>query len=231
LKGPFFVFAILSMLGCGPQIEAVDGPLTLMDAISVTASGPLSASSLSFHASGGLSGPDRTAVVNVDLAQLALRLDVEDAHSALRFLDLPLGDLTISPDALPPVGLDLVDLRLGVETDAPLAVVGKSAEELWLASKMGLRLTWSLKLPSGDRYALGPVHLTGIDMAVRVHRMGEGYVMTMHASCDAVCWSLPKLLTVGDLQVDLEAPVTVTPIDRGPINLPPAGAGPATIVN
>lgn len=223
--------SLLTTLGCGPQVEPVDAPLSLLDAISVTATGQLAPSALTFSVSGGVSGPDKTAAVRVNLAELALRLDVEGDAALLRFVDLPLGDLTISPEALPPVGLKLVNLRLGVETAAPLKVVGKNADELWLASSMGLRLSWSLALPDGSTYALGPIRLAAIEVSARIYRVEDGYRMTLHASCDEACWTLPNLLSVRDMEIDLEAPVTVTAIDRSPFSLPPAHPGDPTVVD
>ncbi len=199
--------ALMSLVGCA-QPDTTDAQVPLASPAEVTASRAGNESRVRVMAAGGFA--TRPSELAFDVQGLQLRIETGD-RPQLQQLSLPLGDVTVSKDVLPPTGLMLRDLRLSIEQPVDATVVHAQQDALELSLRAPLRLDWSLVLEDGTVYALGPAHTEPVQLDVHLVRHAAGTTATVSAVCPGTCWSLDGIAQLSDGRIDLIADATVSP--------------------
>jgi hypothetical protein len=147
--------------------------------------------------------------VAMTIAQPLVKLHTTGDRAMLDAVELPLGDVTISAEALPPKGLVLRNLV--VKAPAMHAdILYAEADALEVRAKLPLSLDWSLQLDDGSLYPLGTVHTTPLNVDIDVVRAGGTTTATVQAACLGVCWSVDGVAKLSDASVYLEIAAEVT---------------------
>lgn len=124
-------------------------------------------------------------------------------------VSLPLGDVTISAEALPPKGLVLKNLV--VSAPATRAEILHDQENaLEVRATLPLALDWSVVLDDGSLYPLGTVHTEPLNVDIQVSRSAEGTTATVQAACLGTCFALDGVAKLSNGTVYLEAGADVT---------------------
>src|SRR5206468_10994728 len=105
-------------------------------------------------------------------------------------LELPLGDVDISANALPPAGLKLRGLSLGIDGAADATAEYASDDVLELHASAPLRLAWSVVLADGSVHALGPAVTGPLAFDIEVERKGAAVSTRLYARCPETCWTV-----------------------------------------
>jgi hypothetical protein len=171
----------------------------------VVQNGTVTESSVSFTIEGGFAAPSE---VSMAIAKPILKFHTTDRTAEIDAVTLPLGDVTISAEALPPKGLKLRNLV--VKTGATHATVLHAQDDaLELRAKLPLSLEWAMQLDDGSLYQLGTVRTEPLNVDIQVVRGADGQsVATVQAACLGVCWAVDGLAKLSDgvvyLQTDAE---------------------------
>lgn len=169
-------------------------------------SGAVADSRVTFTIEGGYALP---SAVTMTAAQSVLTLHTSAHRAQLDAFELPLGDVTISAEALPPRGLILRNL---VVKAAPtrVAVLHAQDDALDLRASVPLTLDWSMQLDDGSLYPLGPAHTEPVNLDVQIVRAGGRTTATVQAACLGTCWAVDGVarLSNGALYLDAAAEVT-----------------------
>jgi hypothetical protein len=186
----------------GPAVP-LDKPLQL------SASSPDAASDVSFDISSGIgSGSQLTLPVR----SLTLRAKTGSSPS-LEALEMPLGDVDIPASVLPPAGLSLRALSLGIPTAVAADIVHQQADALELHVRSPLRLTWSLVASDGSIRPLGPVPTEPLDIDIQTSLGSDGTpATTVTARCAGECWSIKAIADMRDGAVYIESPAELSPL-------------------
>jgi hypothetical protein len=201
----FFLGCIAALAGCAEGHPAASD--SLADSIDVQSTGAPVESSVTFTMEGGFAGPSEVAM---PIAQPLLKLHTRGDRAELDAIMLPLGDVTISREALPPKGLVLRNLV--VKAPATRAEIMHAQDDaLELRAKLPLSLDWSLQLDDGSLYPLGTVHTDPINVDVQVVRAGGRVTATVQAACLGTCWAVDGVAKLSNGAVYLETAAEVTP--------------------
>jgi hypothetical protein len=210
----------LLLLG-GCTARNASGPIPLFDPVRVTAVGaPAPDSAVRFHAVGGVGA--RAADIDLPVRQLTLVLVTDGDRAKLEELVLAVDDMNIPPDVLPPSGLPLRDLRIDVHAPGHMQVVQADENALALMAPMPLVLDWSMALPDGSLWPLGPAATDPLTLALAVTRTADGTRVAVDATCRGTCWSLPGMVEVSDLSVHGASSATVEDATSAPAPATPA---------
>ena len=189
--------------GCSGAQPATNDSLARPVAVET---GAVSHSNVTFMIEGGFATASQVAItVQAPLVKLHTTGD----RAYLDAVTLPLGDVTISAQALPPKGLVLRNLIVKApETHAEIMRAQNDALEV--RANVPLSLDWSVQLDDGSLYPLGTVRTTPLDLDIDVERSGGLTTATVQAACLGTCWSVDGVATLsnGSLAVDAAADVT-----------------------
>jgi hypothetical protein len=198
-------FLLLAACG-GPEPGA--GGFTFDAPLRVEADGPVYGGALRFTVAGGVG--TRTGEVVVPLDHLAVRIDKRADRVMLERLEVPIGDLDVPAQALPPDGLPLRDMELAMKPPVVATVVRVDPDFLALSVRLPLRLTWETVLLDGTPWSLGPVDTDPIDVSLTVTAGPDGTTARVEAACGATCWELPGVVAVRDVSLAAETRAHVT---------------------
>jgi hypothetical protein len=199
VKRLFFFGCIAALAGCseGHPSAAADS----LDRPVQVETGSVTESDVSFTIQGGFASATQVAMtVNKPLVKLHTTAD----YAWLDAVELPLGDVTISADALPPKGLVLRNLVVSAPA-THATVLHEQADALELRVKLPLSLDWSMQLDDGSLYKLGTVHTAPINVDINVVRANGQMTATLQAACLGTCWAVDGVATLSDGSVYLEA--------------------------
>jgi hypothetical protein len=207
-------FAILFIAaGCGNSphpSEAAPSVISLNAPVRVAASGPaLDPTALRVRVGGGITTHESVAELSLQALQLVVVSDGERA--TLEALELPIADVDITPEGLPPNGLHLRDLRL---TAAPTQaeIVHADRDALELRATVALKFTWSMLLADGTPWTLGPATTPPLPLTLQVTRGADGAVtLAASAAHDGVCWAVDGVVSMSDLSLSLAADAALAP--------------------
>lgn len=201
------VSAVVSMTGCSDHSPAPTG-VNLTQPALVTAHAPDAVSHIDVIAAGNLS--KTPSPLTLPFTGLALEVKT-GARPQLTKLELPIGDVSLSAETLPPNGLRLHDVTLGVAEPVHAEVVHAQPDAIELTVRAPLRLQWSMELSDGTLYKLGPAPTTPLDIDVKIVGgiAGQAPVATVSTRCSGTCWSLKGIADLRDGALYLEAGVDV----------------------
>ncbi len=201
-----FLGCLAALTGCAESHPATSD--SLAGSIDVATGAPLQ-SSVTFTMEGGFAGPRQ---VSMTVSQPLIKLHTRGDRAELDAISLPLGDVAISADVLPPKGITLRNLV--VKAPATHAeVMHAQNDALELRASLPLSLDWSLQLDDGSLYPLGDVHTAPVNVDVTVVRFNGQVTATLQAACLGTCWSIDGVakLSNGALYVESAAEVTPAP--------------------
>jgi hypothetical protein len=201
---------LLGLLGCAPK-TGTQPPQTL------TLAKPLRLSSLAARpdqsqvelvtASGkGVLGPSLRLEVNA--LQLLASTDYRTGHIDL--LSIPLPNVTIAAELLPPDGIELRDLTVSIAEPTDAEILIRTDNALAMKARVPLKLSWSVTLPTGGIYRLGDVLTPPVDLALDVEERTEGLVTTVSAACMGECWKADGVLAIRDAKVAVVADAAIS---------------------
>jgi hypothetical protein len=193
--------------GCSDHSPAPAG-INLTQPAVVSARTPDSSSHIRIVAAGNLAKTPSP----VTLPFTGLELEVKtSAHPQLTKLSLPIGDVSLSAETLPPNGLKLHDVALGIAEPVRATVVHAQRDAVELTVRAPLSLQWSIELADGSLYPLGPAPTAPLDFDVKVVEATEGKpaIATVTTRCDGACWSLKGIAELRDGALYLEAAADV----------------------
>ncbi|MDB4969482.1 MAG: hypothetical protein JWN44_5171 [Myxococcales bacterium] len=169
--------------------------------------GAVTESSVSFTIEGGFA---QASEVSMTVAKPILKLHTTDKYAEIDAVTLPLGDVTISAEALPPRGLILRNLV--VKTGAAHAtVMHAQADALELRAKLPLSLDWAVQLDDGSLYQLGTVKTAPLNVDVQIVRGADGKsIATVQAACLGTCWAVDGVAKLSDGNVYLQTDAELT---------------------
>jgi hypothetical protein len=183
---------------------------SLMQPLQVTATHPAAETSVSFDISSWQQG----STAHLALSPTDLRLVVRTGgHGEITGLELPLADQDISAQAMPPSGLKLRNLQLGLDGTVPVETRYSSDDYLELHADAALRLAWSVVLSDGSIYALGPAVTSPLSFDVQLERSDTDVTARVYARCDGDCWTLDGVARIANGQLHLVASADVKPLD------------------
>lgn len=202
---------IALVAGCGGNVGPAPDEIAFTTPIHVTTSGAVTPSSgVRFDVRGGVG--DQHGVLSVAIQRFDFALAVGAERATLEQLDVVLGDMNVPSTAMPPVGLPLRDLSLGVVPPVRLEIIERNTDLVALRASLPLELAWELELPDGTHYPLGPARTQPLPVDVVVARDAAGdEAATIEIGWKGVVWELPGIVTVRDLFAHAEVPVTVVP--------------------
>jgi len=129
----------------------------------------------------------------------------------LMAMTLPVGDVDVSPQLMPPNGIKLRQISLSVAQPVAAHVVRATDNAVEITVHTPLTLHWRMVLDDGTTWALGPTRTEALDLDVRVVRAGDVYSAVVDASCPGECFVLDGVTALRNGQLDLAADVDVTP--------------------
>jgi hypothetical protein len=198
----------LVLIGCADPTPAPPELASLASPAVVISRHADQTSRVAVVASGGLSSTPSD--LTLPIGDLSLRLRTGE-RAQLEQLDVPLGDVSVSADTLPPNGLQLRDLRLSLAQPVRAEVVHAQPDALELKAMAPLELAWSLVLADGSLYPLGRVRTEPLALDLAVVRSADGIHTTLSAHCPGTCWSLDGIANLRDGDLYLEAAAALTP--------------------
>jgi hypothetical protein len=204
VKSLFFLGCVVGLVGCSEGHPATTND-SLAEPVAVE-TGAVDASRVSFTIEGGYSS---ATAVSMTVAQPIVKLHTSSDRAVLDAIELPLGDVMISAEALPPKGLILRNLV--VRAPATHAQIMHAQEDaLEVRVNLPLSLDWAMQLDDGSLYQLGTVHTAPLNVDITVVRAGGQTTATVQAACLGTCWAVDGVAKLSDGTVYLETGAEVT---------------------
>lgn len=198
--------ACVGLAGCGQAHSAASDSLALPVSIR---SGGVADSRVTFTIEGGYA---QATQVTMTSAQSQLKLHTTATRAELDAFELPLGDVTISSEAMPPNGLVLRNVILSA---APTRADVLHAQDdlLELRALVPLTIDSSMQLADGSLYRLGAQHTAAVALDLHIVRSGARTIASVVAGCAGVCWEIDGVARLSDGAVHLvtDADVTAAP--------------------
>ena len=116
-----------------------------------------------------------------------VKLHTAGGRATLDAFSLPLGDVTISAEALPPNGLTLKNLVVSAPATRA-TIMHDAADALEVRATLPLALDWSVVLDDGSLYPLGTVHTEPLNVDIQVSRAAGATTATVQAACLGTCF-------------------------------------------
>jgi hypothetical protein len=197
------IAALTAVAGCSEGHPAASDSLATPVEVQT---GAVADSQVTFTIEGGFAS---ATPVSMTVARPVVQLHTVGDHAVLDAVELPLGDVTVSAEALPPKGLILRNLI--VRASATHAqILHAQADALEVRAKLPLSLDWSMQLDDGSLYQLGTVHTEPLNVDIAVVRAGGVTTATVQAACLGTCWAVDGVAKLSNGTVYLEAGAEVT---------------------
>jgi hypothetical protein len=190
---------MVAFAGCSGTHPSA-APMPLSGAVQIAGEETSAQSHVNFTIAGGYGGP---TAMSMAMHDATLWLRSTGTYATIDSLVIPLGDLTVSAQALPPSGLKL--RKLSLHLDHTLAKIDRADEdELLLSANAPLTLDWSLELDDGSLYPLAPTPTDPMPIYVVARRESDQLQVTLTAACNGVCWSDPGVAQLSDGSIFLQ---------------------------
>lgn len=203
MKRLILLGCIAAATGCAEGHPAANDSLAQPVAVET---GVVTNADVSFTIEGGFAAATKVAM---SIDRPTVKLHTSGDHAVLDEVALPLGDVHISAEALPPKGLVLRNLVVKAPA-AKAEIMHAQADALEVRVTEPLSLDWSLQLDDGSLYPLGTVHTSPINLDINVVRAGGQTLATVQAACLGTCWAVDGVATLSNGSVYLEADADVT---------------------
>jgi hypothetical protein len=162
----------------------------------------------SFTAKGGAMAS--VSAIELPLSSAPLHLELTEKAAELSSLSIPLGEVMVSPAALPPNGLHIRNLQLTVEGATSANIDARTIDAVTLHTRAPVQLAWEMEVAPGQFYMLAPAKIPGLDFEIGVVQTVEGQdLLTLDARCMGSCWGLRGIVDVSDVTLHFDAPVSL----------------------
>ncbi|MGZ3407099.1 MAG: hypothetical protein ACXVAN_11690 [Polyangia bacterium] len=161
---------------------------------------------MSFTIEGGYSS---ATAISMTVAQPLVKLHTSGTRAVLDAIELPLGDVMISAEALPPKGLILRNLIVRAPS-THAQVMHAQEDALEVRVNLPLSLDWAMQLDDGSLYQLGTVQTAPLNLDIAVVRADGQTTATVQAACLGTCWAVDGVAKLSDGTVYLETGAEVT---------------------
>jgi len=199
----------LIFLGCVAATGCAEGHTATNDSLArpvAVETGAVMNADVSFMIEGGFASATQVAMT---IDKPTVKLHTSGDRAVIDEVALPLGDVRISAEALPPKGLVLRNLVVKAPaTKAEIMHAQNDALELRVTEP--LSLDWSMQLDDGSLYPLGTVHTAPINLDINVVRANGQTMATVQAACLGTCWAVDGVAKLSNGSVYLEADAEVT---------------------
>jgi hypothetical protein len=203
-----FWVSVACVVGAGGCAESAPSQLAnLAKPVTISSTQVELTSQLTVTATGSLSKGGNQVTLPVAGLELLARTG---RSPALETLSIPLNDVDISAERLPPNGLKLRKVVLDIPAAVPAQVVHAQDNALELRVQTPLRLSWSMVLPDGSLYALAPSKTQPLALDLQVTEAGGPPKLTIETKCEGTCWGLGGLASFENGSLWLESAATVT---------------------
>jgi hypothetical protein len=197
------------LVGCGDPSPAPGEMISMMSPLEIASTGAPLKGFVQFRVAGPAVGG--AADVSIPIESLKLRVAVDEERGVIERLELPLSDVDVPPSAMPPSGLPLRDLSLGMVPPVRAEIVSRTRDRVAVAAQVPLVLTWHMALPDGKLWRLGPAYTGIVTLSVETWRTEAGEIETaVSTRCPEECWSLPGIAEVRDLIVYAQSRAELT---------------------
>ena len=206
LLGALFIAGFAA--GCG---GVAAGAPSLASDLTVVASGALPQSRVLFR----LSGVDHVSrPVDLAITDLSVRVRSTGRTRTLEALDFTLGDLDVPAGAMPPAGVQLRDMHLGIREPAQLTLTAAEDDHLALHARLPMRASWSLELADGTRYPFGALQTEPLelDLHVLAGLPGQPDTLVVDSTCRDACWSIADVASLENGSMYGAAAAVVSPL-------------------
>lgn len=216
-------FAFCSFLGvasfgllaaCAEDRSSVTETPSLMTPLTITSTGEMSKSSVSLHVENDLFGQVDDVRIPLEGITFSARLGTDSFF--IDQLAFDLGDIDISPTAMPPAGLRLRQVGLALLPPSGVAsfagnMFGHKETRVDVAATLPFQIQWKLELADGTLFDLGPGVMAPLDFLFSVTPAttpdGADAKLTLVATCEGACWEMPKTLRFENAAITVEAPL------------------------
>lgn len=203
MKRLILLGCIAAATGCTEGHPAANDSLARPVAVET---GAVTNADVSFTIEGGFASATQVAMT---IDKPTVKLHTSGDRAVIDEVALPLGDVRISAEALPPKGLVLRNLVVKAPaTKAEIMHAQNDALELRVTEP--LSLDWSMQLDDGSLYPLGTVHTAPINLDINVVRANGQTTATVQAACLGTCWAVDGVAKLSNGSVYLEADAEVT---------------------
>lgn len=203
MKRLILLGCIAAATGCTEGHPAANDSLARPVAVET---GAVTNADVSFTIEGGFASATQVAMT---IAKPIVKLHTSGDRAVIDEVALPLGDVRISAEALPPKGLVLRNLV--VKAPASKAeIMHAQNDALELRVTEPLSLDWSMQLDDGSLYPLGTVHTAPINLDINVVRANGQTLATVQAACLGTCWAVDGVAKLSNGSVYLEADAAIT---------------------
>ena len=203
MKRLFLLGCIAATAGCAEGHPSASS--SLARPVQVQA-GAVADSNVSFTIEGGFASATDVAMT---VKQPVVKLHSNGDRAVIDAVELPLGDVTISAEALPPKGLVLRNLVVKTATSRA-AIMDEQDDALALRVVGPLALDWSMQLDDGSLYPLGTVHTEPLNLDITVVRANGQTTATVQAACLGTCFAVDGVAKLSNGAIYLEADADVT---------------------
>lgn len=200
------VFSSLTTVGCA-EIPTDTG-VSLSQPVTVMTSASPTVGKVEFGARGGT--VDELQRLDFTVMAMHLLAHTEDGVLQLDDLALELGDITVSPEVLPPSGLQLSTVEVGLSKVSQSEAVAATPGTLDTKLEVPVTLRADLVLGEGKTYPLGPVAVRPLDSTLSLRSVGGTFSLVLDAKCPGACWDVPGVVDFRDGAIRVEIPATVT---------------------
>ena len=152
-----------------------------------------------------VTGGKETHVVSIEFSKLVSSVSWDSRTGGrIDALSIPLGDIDVSPETVPPDGLRLRDVVL--ELSSPVTGIGRVSPEgqVVLETTAPLKVGMSVVLTDGSLYRLGSSETEPASLQF----VADADSIGLRAECLGVCWRVGGLLKMSDAVIDVVAPAT-----------------------
>jgi hypothetical protein len=155
-----------------------------------------------------LLGPDLEESDTLPILDGKLTVHVRpDGRLVVDALSLSLGDIQLSEQSVPPHGITLRDVKVGLQNEAPPECLWASDESSAAArGSVRLLLDWSLVGADGEIIPLAQQRIDGVPMELEIVRDAQGkLVAVLSAAREGVFLRWTGYMELADLRLELEA--------------------------
>ena len=203
MKGLYLLGCIAAAAGCAEGHPAASSSLKAPVQVET---GAVADSRVTFTIEGGFASATQVAMT---VKQPLVKLHTSGDRATLDGVELPLGDVTISAEALPPKGLILRNLVVKAPTTRA-TILHEEDDALELRATLPLSLDWAMQLDDGSLYPLGTVHTEPLNVDINVVRTDGQTTATVQAACLGTGFAVDGVAKLSDGAVYLEADAEVT---------------------
>src|SRR5262249_9036111 len=121
--------------------------------------------------------------IRVPLHGLSLQIERTQNRARVMVMDMAVDDMDVAVSLLPPHGIRLLDVKIGMGGEFDATVERASETELVLHADLPIALSWSMLLNSGKKWQLGSLETLPMSLDIIVTRDNAGAHTQIIGAC------------------------------------------------